>query len=479
MRAKEFITEESKAARYNGLLMKYAFNDSALVLKAFDPTKTPIAYVKFVKEDKELYPQDLWVNDDFRNRGIAKSMYDFLKSEGYIINRSHDQTKAGAGFWDKHRGEDEYVWEQMTESKMVDYDGIQMNVSIDGANIDIRAMSGDHQMGYVVFERDGNTVIPLDLAIDDAHKGQGIAKSMYDYVKSLGFKIQASPDQTSAGKKFWEKNRGEERVWEEINPDITNSKFKHTQEIGGYTYKAYVEIFLDDPLLYIKAYDGNKEIGSAMFEIFDWENPEQGWMESGGTEVLPKYRGKNIAHTMYAYAKMLGNDIKPSHNRTTMGKNMWQGWGSDVKHLTNEDVGNTTTLNQLYNGNFPDRDESFWDEVTPSDFDKELTIQTMPRHKVQIMLLSQYRVEHLDEISDMMDEDQQEVVQRYMNDPALSSKVIVISGHRIIDGNHRALAAAFKGVPINYVDLADLDGEDLDEEVLDEMPLPADWDPTQ
>ena len=112
MRANEFITEEAKAARYNGLLMKYAFNNSALVLKAFDPTKTPIAYVKFVKEDKELYPQDLWVHDDFRNRGIAKSMYDFLKSEGYVINRSHDQTKAGAGFWDKHRGEDEYVWEE-------------------------------------------------------------------------------------------------------------------------------------------------------------------------------------------------------------------------------------------------------------------------------------------------------------------------------------------------------------------------------
>lgn len=112
MRATEFITEEAKAAKYNGLLMKYAFNNSALVLKAFDPTKTPIAYVKFVKEDKELYPQDLWVHDDFRNRGIAKSMYDFLKSQGYIINRSHDQTKAGAGFWDKHRGEDEYVWEE-------------------------------------------------------------------------------------------------------------------------------------------------------------------------------------------------------------------------------------------------------------------------------------------------------------------------------------------------------------------------------
>ena len=113
MRASEFITEESKSAKINGLILKYAFNDRALIMKAFESsTRNPLGYVKFVKENKELYPQDLWVNDEHRNRGIAKSMYDYLKSEGYIINRSHDQTKAGAGFWDKHRGEDEYVWEE-------------------------------------------------------------------------------------------------------------------------------------------------------------------------------------------------------------------------------------------------------------------------------------------------------------------------------------------------------------------------------
>lgn len=113
MRARDFINEEAKSAKINGLIIKYAFNDRALILKAFEPTtKNPLAYVKFVKEGKELYPQDLWVNDDYRNRGIAKTMYDYLKSEGYIINRSHDQTNAGAGFWDKHRGEDVYVWEE-------------------------------------------------------------------------------------------------------------------------------------------------------------------------------------------------------------------------------------------------------------------------------------------------------------------------------------------------------------------------------
>jgi len=80
----------------------------------------------------------------------------------------------------------------------------------------------------------------------------------------------------------------------------------------------------------------------------------------------------------------------------------------------------------------------------------------MPRYKIEIMLLGQYRVEHLDEIVDMMAPDQKEILERYMNDPTLADKVIVISEHRIIDGNHRALAAAYKGTSIKYIDLSEL-----------------------
>jgi GNAT superfamily N-acetyltransferase len=108
--------------------------------------------------------------------------------------------------------------EFITESKIVEYEGIKLNVAIDGANIDIRALNPDgRQIGYVVFDRDGNTVIPDDVAVDEEYRGQGIAKTMYDYVKSLGFRIKASTDQTTAGKAFWQKHRGEERVWEEEN----------------------------------------------------------------------------------------------------------------------------------------------------------------------------------------------------------------------------------------------------------------------
>lgn len=126
-----------------------------------------------------------------------------------------------------------------------------------------------------------------------------------------------------------------------------------------------------------------------------------------------------------------------------------------------------TTINKLYAGNFPDRDESFWDEVNPDEFDIPLEVKVMPKHRLSIMLQSQYRVDQLEEILDMMDKDQKKILRHYMNDPNLSSKVILLSGDRIIDGNHRALAAAMKGVSINHVDLADLE----DQATLDEMAL--------
>jgi pyrimidine deaminase RibD-like protein len=128
-------------------------------------------------------------------------------------------------------------------------------------------------------------------------------------------------------------------VNETINPDILNRRFRHTQTIGDYTYKASVEIFLDEPLLNIKAYDGAKEIGHVMFEIFHWDDaPAKSHIESGGTEVEPAYRNKGVASTMYAYAKMLGNDVRSSNMQSAQGHTMWAAWkhSGGAKHLTGQ-----------------------------------------------------------------------------------------------------------------------------------------------
>lgn len=117
---------------------------------------------------------------------------------------------------------------------------------------------------------------------------------------------------------------------------------------------------------------------------------------------------------------------------------------------------NTTTLAQLYHGNYPDHDELFWDYVRPNELNLPMNIQMLSAHKLQIILLSQYRIEHLDELFDMMNSDQKDIVEKYMNDANLSNSVIVMSDGRIIDGNHRALAAALKRVSIKFIDLTDL-----------------------
>ena len=145
---------------------------------------------------------------------------------------------------------------------------------------------------------------------------------------------------------------GDQGLTETINSSILNKKFKHKQVIGDYTYTATAEDFEGSPLLWIKAYDGNKEIGHILFEIIvrspgGRRKPSADYLESGGTEVDPAYRDKGVASTMYAYAKMLGNDIQASYNQTSQGKAMWKAWekAGDAKHLVGTSMESTVSEN--------------------------------------------------------------------------------------------------------------------------------------
>ena len=114
MRAQEFVAE-AKTVEYNGLCLRIKKPTSyELRVEALDDWgNNVLGYVEFdIGDDRELDPQDLRVDDRYQGQGIAKTMYDYVKSLGYKIVRSWDQTDAGAGFWDKHRGEDVRVWEQ-------------------------------------------------------------------------------------------------------------------------------------------------------------------------------------------------------------------------------------------------------------------------------------------------------------------------------------------------------------------------------
>ncbi len=144
-----------------------------------------------------------------------------------------------------------------------------------------------------------------------------------------------------------------------------------------------------------------------------------------------------------------------------------QEYGAVQKHgprrlvaMTNEDSVNTITLTDLYAGSYPDDDEMIWNHVGQMDFDIPFTIRTMRPDKLTYILRNMYNATSTERsIYKRLPAEQKSLVDSYMNDPALSEQIIVLAGDRIIDGNHRALAAALTNQFIRYIDV----DEDIDE----------------
>jgi GNAT superfamily N-acetyltransferase len=161
-------------------------------------------------------------DEELRGRGLYTDLLKSL-SKQYAVTSDTDTNNAAAGIYkrlgaDYDAGQARHTLRKqgVAEGTDVDVGGIRLNIAVDGAEVIIRPIVDGYQAGYAVFDRDGSTLVPADLAIDEQFRGQGIAKIIYDYVKSLGFAIRRSSDQTKAGKHFWDKNRGEDsQVWEQ------------------------------------------------------------------------------------------------------------------------------------------------------------------------------------------------------------------------------------------------------------------------
>lgn len=126
--------------------------------------------------------------------------------------------------------------------------------------------------------------------------------------------------------------RAREFINEEINSDIYHPNFKHEVEMLGYRYVATVAQQSGyGNELKVTVYDGNKEIAHVEFI----EEPHDKALISANTWVDDSYEGQGIATNMYAYAKMLGNDIMPSDNQTDAGERMWRSWNQSgqSKHI--------------------------------------------------------------------------------------------------------------------------------------------------
>lgn len=109
MRAREFLLERTEP--FQGLDLEMEFDEDEIWVTARDASGRELGHVLFVDTGDELVPQDLEVEERFRGQGIARVMYDWVKSKGYRIRRSNSQTQAGAEFWNRNRP-GENVWEQ-------------------------------------------------------------------------------------------------------------------------------------------------------------------------------------------------------------------------------------------------------------------------------------------------------------------------------------------------------------------------------
>ena len=79
----------------------------------------------------------------------------------------------------------------------------------------VTASSKGKELGHVLFAFDGEYLMPQDLEVEERYRGQGIAQIMYDYVKSKGYKIRRSGQQTDAGAGFWDKHKPGKNIWEQ------------------------------------------------------------------------------------------------------------------------------------------------------------------------------------------------------------------------------------------------------------------------
>lgn len=144
MRAREFINKSREEFEGITIEMEKPF-DGKLIIRALDDWGNKmLGFVVFnIGDSNELDPQDLSVDEKYQGQGIARVMYDYIKSKGYKIHRSWDQTDAGAGFWNKHRGEDVRVWEAFdnpykTKTEKSEYGDVDMLAKLpDGTNLSI------------------------------------------------------------------------------------------------------------------------------------------------------------------------------------------------------------------------------------------------------------------------------------------------------------------------------------------------------
>jgi GNAT superfamily N-acetyltransferase len=160
-------------------------------------------------------------------------MYDYVKSLGYQIRRSGQQTDAGAGFWSKHRPS-QNVWEteldeiaRIPQGDFGDKDTLIAPTTLPrnrkplpgGSNFTYAVNKKDPEyMEIMIYDQD-QLVAELDLAatldplktwgietvaVDPDYRSRGLGKALYGIALSiLKLTLEAGETQTKFGQRMW------------------------------------------------------------------------------------------------------------------------------------------------------------------------------------------------------------------------------------------------------------------------------------
>ena len=98
------------SADRNGIHLTATKDERRLIVDAIYNDER-IGNAIFQVQGKNLVAAGVGVAREYQGKGIGKIIYDWVKELGYTLNRSPHQTDAGKGFWDKHKGVEQNVWE--------------------------------------------------------------------------------------------------------------------------------------------------------------------------------------------------------------------------------------------------------------------------------------------------------------------------------------------------------------------------------
>lgn len=227
----------------------------------------------------------------------------------------------------------EFITERRVAEGSEDYNGIQLSLEVekddeyvddedtDNQTIYVKATANGRELGHVLFTIDydsqGMILKPEDLEVEERFRGQGIAATMYDYVKSKGYRIRRSGQQTDAGAGFWAKHKPGKNIWEQGVMEGTNN-ITYKQQKGKNKFS--VEMLVDGKPAGMFQYDANT--GRTI------------------TELDPAYRGQGLGQQLILKgiytAAMLGMDYVEDESRTAMFDRALDGL-ADAGYIVNDE----------------------------------------------------------------------------------------------------------------------------------------------